>query len=325
MVWHQPAKLVGFNPLAGSSPVPGVLKMKKREENKKKFFIFGIIALIFFIIVFFAIFWSFNFKPKERLKFGVIRIEGPILTNAEIPFYKFTDSSKVLESIKKAESFDGIVLYINSPGGSASSSFKIFDGIKKYKEKNKTVIAFIDEQGLSGAYLIAVPANKIYASRMSFIGGIGVIGSYLEIAGLLERYNISYVRLVKGKYKDLGSPFKHITQEEKEILEKKLQIIYDEFLEEIKKNRKVNISLISEGEFFTSKEALEKGLIDEIGDMEKIKKDLEEELNKSIDLIEIKSSKSIYEEFSKIFTLAFYAIGLGFGDSLKFNQFNIQT
>jgi protease-4 len=300
--------------------------MKRKGRDKKRNVLLALIfILIFLILVFIAIYFSLGIKPKEKLRFGVIRIEGPIVTHANIPFYKIADSSEIIESIKDAKDLDGIILYINSPGGSASSSFKILDEIKNYKEKNKTVIAFIDEQGLSGAYLIASAADKIYASRMSFVGGIGVIGSYLEIAGLLEKYNISYVRLVKGKYKDVGSPFKHISEEEKELLEKKLDIIYKEFVEEVSKNRNLNVDKIATGEFFTSKEALENSLIDEIGDMEKIKKYLEEKYNRSVEFVEIKRQKSFYEELSRIFALSFYAIGFGFGDSLKNNYLNIQT
>ncbi|MEM4648072.1 MAG: signal peptide peptidase SppA [Candidatus Pacearchaeota archaeon] len=297
-----------------------------RKENKKsKIIIVSLILLIILVITILSLF--LNIKSKEKVKFYLIRIEGPIMTSGDFYFYKITNADEVLKEIEKAKNYDGILLYINSNGGSASASFKILDALKEYKSMNKTIIAFIDEAGLSGAYLIASVADKIYANRISLIGSIGVIGSYLEIAGLLERYNISYVRIVKGDYKDIGSPLKHITEKEKEILEKKIEIIYNEFIEEVSKNRKLDkeeVKKIANGEFFISNEALELKLIDKIGNMKDIKNDIEKELNKSLEIIEVRKPSSFYEELKKIISFSFYAIGYGIGNSLKNYNPNIE-
>lgn len=313
-------------------PSPALVKMKKQKMKKQKKKTQKIIGTVFLVILFILIIFLLTMKveiPENKVKFTLIRIEGPILSSApEFYFYKLTDANEIVDEIKKAESFDGILLYINSPGGSASASFKIVDTLKKYKqETNKTIIAFIDEAGLSGAYLVASSADKIYANKMALVGSIGVIASYLEFAGFLERYNISYVRLVKGRYKDVGNPLKHITEEEKKLLEKKLDMIYNIFIEEVAKNRNISINKtkrLATGEFFLSQEAIKNGLIDKIGDLGDVKKDLEKQLNKTVEFIEIKKQKSFAEQLRRVFGFGFYAIGFGFADALRQSHWEIE-
>ena len=85
----------------------------------------------------------------------------------------------------------------------------------------------ITEIGTSGAYWIASATDKIFADKMTITGSIGVIGSYLEFAKLLERYNVTYQRLVSGRYKDIGSPFKEMNFDEKTIIQSTLYKIHN--------------------------------------------------------------------------------------------------
>src|SRR3989339_1922177 len=142
-------------------------------------------------------------------------------------------SPDIIEMIEKADKNPGIkaiILEINSPGGSAVASQEIANAVRK---TNKTTVAWVREIGTSGAYWIASSADHVVANRVSITGSIGVIASYLEFPGLLERYNVTYQRMVSGKYKDLGSPYREMTQEEKAIFQQSLDDIRDYFVGEV--------------------------------------------------------------------------------------------
>lgn len=179
-------------------------------------------------------------------------------------------SSTIVGFIQEAEQnsqIKVIVLEINSPGGSAVASDEIASAVK---QAEKPVVAVIREVGASGGYWVASAADYIIANRMSITGSIGVLSSYLEFGGLMEKYGVGYERLVAGKYKDIGSPFAPLTEEEREILQKKLDKIHAFFIEEIAANRKLDQAKVEElatGEFFLGVEAQSLGLVDELGDL----------------------------------------------------------
>src|SRR3989344_1664750 len=142
---------------------------------------------------------------------AVIPIEGVITTAEDDLFSDVANSRDIVDLIKEADNnpnVKAIVFEINSPGGSPVASEEIANAIK---QTSKPTVAYIREVGASGGYWIASATDRIFASRMSITGSIGVIGSYLEFDGLLDKYNITYRRLVGGKYKDIGSPFKELT------------------------------------------------------------------------------------------------------------------
>src|SRR3989344_1616932 len=155
---------------------------------------------------------------------ALIPIQGVIVgdEDSEFLFESVTSSPEAVELIEKADknpNIKAIILEINSPGGSAVASEEIAKAVKK---TNKTTVAWIREVGASGAYWVASSSDYVIANRVSITGSIGVIASYLEFPGLLERYNVTYQRMVSGKYKDLGSPYREMTQEEKAICQQSL-------------------------------------------------------------------------------------------------------
>ena len=146
---------------------------------------------------------------------AMIPIEGVIVGTDSSGLF-FDDSVSSLDTIELIEKADrnpnikAIILQINSPGGSAVASEEIANAVKK---TNKTTVAWIREAGASGAYWIASSADYIVSSRVSITGSIGVIASYLEFGNFLEDHNVTYRRLVAGKYKDMGSPMREMTDE----------------------------------------------------------------------------------------------------------------
>ena len=169
----------------------------------------------------------------------IIPITGTITTEltSSLMQQKETSSTAILNYLDLAQrnpNIKGVLLEINSPGGTVVASKEIAD---KVKQMNKPVVSYIREIGTSGAYWIASSSNVIVADPLSITGSIGVIGSYLEFSELLEKYGVTYQRLVSGSYKDTGSPFKELTEEEKKILQSKIDLIHLRFVTDVSKNK----------------------------------------------------------------------------------------
>lgn len=214
---------------------------------------------------------SFNDDTITDGNVAVIPINGVISFSSSNPFVSGFDYSYVKSAIREAESnpkYKAIVLSINSPGGTPVASDDIGLLIKNAK---KPTVAWIREVGASGAYWIASNADYIVANRMSMTGSIGVYASYLEFSGLMDDYNVTYQSLNGGQYKDLGSPYKKLSADEEVLLQNKIDLIHEFFIEEVKTNRKlIDVKRIESGEFFLGVEAKELGLVDELGGEEEV-------------------------------------------------------
>lgn len=252
---------------------------------------------------------------------ALIPIEGVIVgtDDSEFLFESVTASPDTIELIEKADknpNIKAIILEINSPGGSAVASEEIANALKK---TNKTSVAWIREVGTSGAYWVASSADYIVANRVSITGSIGVIASYLEFPGLLERYNVTYQRLVAGKYKDIGSPYREMTHEEREIFQKALDDIRDYFVSEVAKNRNLNkkdVDKIANGLFYLGAQAKELGLVDEIGSKDEVVRYIEKEEGIKAELVEYKKEKTLLDILSEVFSRQSFFVGKGIGSSL---------
>jgi len=252
---------------------------------------------------------------------ALIPIEGVITgsEDSEFIFESVTASPDTIELIEKADknpSIKAIILEINSPGGSAVASEEIANAVKK---TNKTTVAWIREIGTSGAYWIASASDHIVANRVSVTGSIGVIASYLEFPGLLERYNITYQRLVAGKYKDIGSPYKDPAQEERELFQQSLDEIRDYFVGEVAKNRnmgKKEVDKMANGLFYLGSQAKELGLVDEIGGKDEVIGYIEKKEGIKAEIVEYKKEKSLFEVLSRIISRQSFFVGKGIGNSL---------
>ena len=166
-------------------------------------------TIIFTILLLWLIIYLFSniiTIPDLNDKIAVITIDEPIsIGKQSIPFQNQFSSQDIIENLDKASqdsTVKGIILEINSPGGTVVASKEIADRVKSM---NKPVVSWIREIGTSGAYWIASSSDKIVADPLSITGSIGVISSYLEFAGLLKNYNVTYESLTTGKFKEIGS------------------------------------------------------------------------------------------------------------------------
>ncbi|MFH1642300.1 MAG: signal peptide peptidase SppA [Nanoarchaeota archaeon] len=286
-----------------------------------------IFIIIFLIILFFAAsvmagIISLFIDTEEPITCNVvvIPIKGVILSDKASLFDQQSTSSKdIIGKIKRAddsEHVQAIVFEINSPGGTVVASEEIVNAIKK---TSKPTVSYIREVGASGAYWVASATDQIFASRMSITGSIGVIASYLQFSGFIERYNITYQRLTAGKYKDIGSPFKELTYDEKVLFQGQLDLIHDYFIKDVAESRNLSEESIKEIEtarLFLGIEAKEVGLIDEFGSRDEVIKYLKKELNTTITLQELTQKQSFFEMLGEVLNEKSFFIGQGIGNSL---------
>lgn len=240
------------------------------KEGKSKWG-YVIFVLILFWLVSFAISSLLSQEAPLGDKIVIIPIFGPIGTTSTtiMPFEteSATPSSiiKYIEDADKDSSIKGIILEINSPGGTVVASKEIANAVKN---THKPTVAWIREIGTSGAYWIASATDYIVADPLSITGSIGVMGSYMEFSELMRRYGITYQELKSGELKDMGNPFKKITEKEKKILQSKVDLIHVAFINEVARNRKLkkeSVKKISDGSFYLGSEAYALGLVDFLG------------------------------------------------------------
>ena len=274
---------------------------KKIKWKKMIMIILGLWVLSFFIA---------SMIGSEKLKMGntaVIDIKGVIMVDSgkSLMTGRYTSSDEIVELIEEADNnptVEAIIFNINSPGGSAVASDEI---ATKIKEINKTTIAWIREIGTSGAYWIASATDTVIANKMSITGSVGVIASYLEFSDFLDDKNITYQRLVAGQYKDLGSPFKKLTTEEKDLFQGQLDQMHNIFLEEVKTNRDLTNEAVDEiktARFFLGLEAQKLGLVDQLGGKKEVLAAVEQAINKTPELSKYETKKGFFDILAESFT-----------------------
>ena len=300
------------------------------QKKEKKGFAKWIIAiLIIMLLGFFSILaagvigllLSIDSTDFNGGNVAKIEIDGIITTDAAESYFitGLSSSTNIVDLIQKADEnpeIEAILFEINSPGGSAVASEEIASEIKK---TNKTTVAWIREVGASGGYWVASACDYIVASPVSVTGSIGVISSYLEFSGFLEKYNVTYQRLVAGEYKDMGSPYKGMSRQEKILFQQKLDRIHDYFIQNVAENRGMSeegLKEFADGQIFLGSEAFENGLIDVLGSKDEAVAIIESELNITAEIVNYEKPKTLMEILTEASASQFYRLGQGLGSSL---------
>ena len=275
-----------------------------KENNsirKKQFFIrVFIILLIVGTIIFSS---NRSYKEYDNYHTAVIKINDIILPS------KQTNAENIIKSLKKAYSnryVKGIILEINSPGGSAIESEYIFKEIIRLKKKNKNIPIYssIKGMGTSAAYLISCATNKIYANKISVVGSIGVLIDSFGFHDLLNKVGVERRLLTSGKFKGLLYPYSRMSSEQKKIIQYQLKIVHKNFIKNVIKSRrdKLKISpLIFSGLSWLGEDAFNIGLIDGFGDTLYISK----ELIKTDSMIDYTINKNLFDDIKDRTNLIF--------------------
>lgn len=229
--------------------------------------IFGMLLLIFLGVVFYVFFYGIGANQGKTKSFslnnkiGVVSVNGVIADSREI--------TEQIEDFGKDDSIVAVVLRIDSPGGGVAASQEIYDAVVELK-KHKKVVASMGSIAASGGLLIACSADKIVANPGTITGSISAIMQFANVEELLKKIGLKASAVKSGKYKDIGSPLREMTPEERKIIQDLVDDIYNQFVDVIVRDRKIpreKVISIADGRVFSGRRAKEYGLVDYLGDM----------------------------------------------------------
>ena len=241
--------------------------MSATRMRKALVVIVGIILIVFVV----SIIRAFVGRPAERV--GVVEIEGVI-----------AESRQTMEDIvrfKEDPSIKGVILRINSPGGSVGPTQEIFREVIKLKEKKKVFVS-MGSLCASGGYYLAAAGEKVYANPSTITGSIGVIMQSVILEDLLKKIGVKSNTIKAGDLKDAGTPFREMTPDERAYLNEVVKNIHEQFIKDIAAGRNMDLEKarkLADGRIYTGLQAKELGLIDNIGNFYDTVDDLKKALN----------------------------------------------
>ncbi len=174
-----------------------------------------------------------------------------------------------LDLARRDKNIKSVVLRINSPGGGVTASDTLFNELAKFKsDTGVRIAAHIMDTGTSGAYYIALAADRITAQPTSVTGSIGVVMWRVDATGLMQKIGVQADEIVSGDRKGMGSPFRHLSPDEKKIFQEVIDSMHARFVNAVSRERKLSpdkAKQVADGRIFTSHDAKNYGLIDGIG------------------------------------------------------------
>ena len=236
---------------------------------KRKRILIGLGVVVVLLIFFFAVFslvGRYAGGKSSHFAFGdkiaIVEVKGVI-----------SQSSGVIEELQQYvddEGVKGIILRIDSPGGGVGPAQEIYREIIKIKPKKK-VVTSMGSVAASGGYYIACASDRIVANPGTITGSIGVIMQFSNLEELLKKIGVKGVVLKSGEHKDIGSPFREMTPEEKRIMQEVLDNVHQQFIQAVADGRKLDrakVVQIADGRILTGEQAKNLGLVDEMGNLQ---------------------------------------------------------
>ena len=247
-------------------------------DKKKKRWVIGAIILLCIV---FAVFLQPSHPAKKAVSTGdsyvaVIRVEGPIVGAADMPSNLFSggttaSSGRLMKEIRQAAAdpaAKAVLLRINSPGGSATASQEIGDEIDRLKSSGKPVVVSMGDMCASGGYWLAAKGDRVFANPSSMTGSIGVYIGYTNYEELMGKLGINNDKIKSGAHKDILSPDRPMTPEERALVQGMVDDIYEQFVDVVATGRQMDpqqVRELADGRIFTGRQAQAAGLVDAMG------------------------------------------------------------
>lgn len=210
--------------------------------------------------------------PEEPF-IGLVRVSGTIMNTGSSSLFDTVsyDHRATLDYIDRMIASDmneGLLLYVDSPGGTVYHSDELYLKLKEYKEQTKRPVwTYMADQACSGGYYIAMASDHIGINRNGWTGSIGVIVSLTNYSELYKKLGIKEIDITSGPNKAMGSAGLPLTDEQKDILQSIVDESYEQFVGIVSDGRKIPIEQtkeLADGRIYTAKQALEHGLVDEV-------------------------------------------------------------
>ncbi len=177
-----------------------------------------------------------------------------------------------IQQYAKSDKVKGIILRVNSPGGTIGSVQEIYDALQDFRSAKKIVVTSMGDIAASGGYYIASASDWIIANPGTITGSIGVIISSPSFQSLFNKIGIDYRVFKSGQYKDILSPYRKIDSEEKRLIQSVVDNAYQQFFQAVKQGRNFTTTKLkqyADGRIFTGAQAKELGFVDELGGLNK--------------------------------------------------------
>jgi protease-4 len=218
---------------------------------------------------------------------GLVEVTGAIEDSRE--------TVRQIKNFSKKSNIKAILIRVDSPGGGVSASQEIYAAIKKAKERKKIVVS-MGSMAASGGYYISAPATIIVANPGTVTGSIGVISYFPIVEGLLKKWGIKFEVVKSKEHKDIGSPFREMTESDRALLQSLTLDIYDQFVSAVSEERKIpkqKVLEFADGRLLSGRQAKELGLVDTLGTME-------DAVRITADLAHIKGEPKIVKEEPRV-------------------------
>jgi len=216
---------------------------------------------------------SFDFnaaQPGSGPAIAVIRVEGVIASSGGDPFSggSVASAKTIIQNIEKAKNdkdVKAIILAVDSPGGGVVASDEIYHALKGV---GKPVVVVMGDLAASGGYYISMASNWIIANPNTLTGSIGVISEFPNAKGLLDKVGVDFVVVTSGPRKDIGSPYREMTDDERAYWQKIIDETYAGFVQIVADGRHMKVEQVkplADGGVYTGRQALALGLVDQLG------------------------------------------------------------
>jgi protease-4 len=250
----------------------------------------------------------------SRPSIAVINASGPITGgrsgNGGGLFGGETIGSRTLEEVlgdaRDDDMIKGVVLRIDSPGGSAMASEVIWQALRNLGDE-KPLYVSIGSTAASGGYYMACAGEKIYVSPSSIVGSIGVVGGKIVLGGLYEKIGLNVTRRSRGPMGDMFNSVEGFTPEQRVVLEAAFKRTYDQFTDRVSitRGKKIkDMSAVAQGRVFTGKQAVQNGLADAVGGVDTAVVDLAKQLKLkpgTYDVVNLPAPMSLGEYLEGLF------------------------
>ncbi len=243
-------------------PIPPEEKPKKSFGRAILYFVLGLVALVVLSSVF-GRFLSEGGLDDGNEKIALVEVAGAIMDSKEIV--------RQLSQYRRDDDIKAIILRIDSPGGAVAPSQEIHDEVLRVRADNKKIYASMGNLAASGGYYIAVAADRIFANPGTLTGSIGVIMAFSNAEKLMNKIGLEPQVVKSGKYKDVGSPVRKMTAEERIYLQRVINDVHQQFIDAVAKGRNITTKQakkLADGRVFTGRQALKLKMVDEMGGLE---------------------------------------------------------
>lgn len=286
----------------------------KEQRAKRRWGIFFKLAILAYLVAVLVLVvdWGGSEKLVDNKHTALINVRGTIEANGEASAEKINGA---LQSAFEDKGTAGIIMRINSPGGSPVQSGIVYDEIRRLRAKHPEIPLYVVVEDLcaSGGYYIASAADKIFVDKASIVGSIGVLMDGFGFTGAMDKFGVERRLLTAGANKGFLDPFSPQDEKQKEHAQVLLSEIHKQFIEVVRKGRGKRLKETAEmfsGLMWTGSQSIAMGLVDDFGTVDSVARDLIKVEN----ILDYSVKENIAERFAK-------RLGADMGQSIAFRLF----